>query len=162
MADDDGTGWATDLDVARHVHAAGTRYLEAQLQAALAADQRAATGASLLLATAIAVLGASFAAPTQSLSVGAFAAGLMLLASAGLCAISFRPVSFYYPGNEPRCWIGDTHNDLRESIANECAYIQEMIEDNLTIIVGNAAIFRLALCVGLFSPVVGVVVVSLS
>lgn len=158
----EGTGWATSLEVAQHVHTVGTKHLEAQLQSALAADQRAGVVAGILLATALAVIGAAFATPNAPLAFGGFWTGGLLLFSSALCALSFRPVAFYFPGNEPRSWIGDEHIDLRDSIANECAYIQEMIEDNLTIMANNAALFRAALVCAVLSPVAGLIARGLS
>ncbi len=93
------------LDTVRQIHSEGQVYLCAQLQAAIAADQRAVTMASILAATAAALLAVGLGVyqiakdgPTLSACVAA-AAMLLLAAACGVWAA--RPIAFWFPGNTP-------------------------------------------------------------
>lgn len=92
----------------------GELRLEAQLQIATAADQRALTWGGLLVAATTAALGGGIAlatkdAPDYPLAfLAIFFAGSLTWASWGALSTT-RPAKFHVPGNLPANWLPDDH-----------------------------------------------------
>ena len=111
--------------------------LNAQLTAAIAADQRALSFAGLLAVAAVLTAGAGgsllIGEPVNALLgwVAISVTGALLIAM--LCAIwSARPVTFQFPGNDPAGWIDDIGGgkSLHDSMAEMAAHYSGMLEGN--------------------------------
>lgn len=92
----------------RQILAQAETYMAAQLQVALATDQRAITAASVFATFATAIVGVALAYWSQTkdapLSIAALVAGLVVTAAAFSCFWAARPINFYFPGNHPASW----------------------------------------------------------
>jgi hypothetical protein len=88
----------------------GEVWLNAQLHAATAADQRALTWGGFLIASATASLGGGIALITKSppdhllAGVAILFSGLLLYASY-LAVLTVKPALFCFPGNRPGHWL---------------------------------------------------------
>src|SRR4051794_22851245 len=101
---------AQDLDwsntteaMAREIISRAEIYLQSQLQAGIAADQRAVTLAGMFIATATAIaLGVlavwSTTGDIPLLTSGIVSAGFLTIAS-GFCMWAARPIDFFFPGS---------------------------------------------------------------
>ena len=109
--------------MARQILAQGEIYLRAQLDTALASDQRATTMGSVVAAIASALLAGSIAywdkAGSNPVLLAGIATAIVLLISAGFCMWAARPVDFYYPGNQPAHWFPVRTENLVEAIGGE-------------------------------------------
>ena len=87
----------------RQILSEAESFMAAQLQVALATDQRAITAASIFSAFSTAVVGAAIAYWAQSedtpLVTALMVAGVLLTAAAFCCFWAARPINFYFPGN---------------------------------------------------------------
>ena len=152
--------WANQpLEVIQHIHQQAVLYLDGQFRAALAADQRASTAGSVLVAASVALVAASLAFFSTAQETAVLVVGIMtamvLLIGAGCCLWAARPVDFYSPGNEPASWWRETHTDLKESLGAECEVYQEMINENVTVLEDNGAWLTFGLRIAALSPVAG-------
>jgi len=132
--------------------------LQAQLTAAIAADQRAMTFAGLMLAAAAAFIGASFgAAQNEALALPVYITGVGLIVSAVFAVIGARPVDWDFVGNTPRSWISSVASgqSLHDGLADMANFYAEMIEENETAITGAAFWIRLSMWCALASLVIG-------
>ena len=130
-----------DLETARQILHQGEVFLSAQLTAALAADQRAMTSASIFIGFAAVMLGASLAYWGEHKDVALFVAGLtgaVLMFSASVCCfLAARPRDFYYPGNHPNRWWNVCTERLAVLTAGETENYQEVIDANAGVIASN-------------------------
>ena len=160
MSSQDDLDWTgVSEDTARQVLALGEAYLSAQLQAGLAADQRAVTVASILSAASLAFLGAGIAhyqaaksAPLLSAAV-ATAAVLMLAAACGAWAA--RPIAFWFPGNTPSNWYDVLRGDIVQNIGGEAENYADRIAMNNQILSENQAALMFGMVVAILSPAIG-------
>ncbi len=156
-------GTTDDERLAEMVLRQGEIKVQAQLQIALAADQRASTFAGIYTAISIAAFGAS-AAVFQAGAVGLIAGGLAVavvsLIAAYLCLGVAQPTRFHIAGNRPDNWWSDGVRDraLDECLERESQNYDRHIEHNRVILARNASRIRRALRVGLMVPVAGLVV----
>lgn len=111
--------------------------LSAQLEVAVAADQRAMTFLGFLLTLVVFLIGgalAAFTAETPSVSIALIAA----IGAVGFVAASYfayqasKPVNFEFVGNDPSGWVGDVEEGktLLAAKAEQCAHYDEMLKDN--------------------------------
>jgi hypothetical protein len=134
--------------------------LQAQLTAAVAADQRAMTFAGLMLAAAAAMIGAAIgASPNTPLTVPIFVTALGLFASAVVAVIAARPIGWDFVGNTPKSWISDVakSQSLQAALADMANFYAEMIDDNEKAIAGAASWIRLSMLGALVSLLIGLV-----
>lgn len=134
--------------------------LQAQLTAAVAADQRAMTFAGLMLAAAAAMIGAVLgASPDATITVPIFATALGLFGSSILAAIGARPVQWDFVGNSPRSWVSSVANgqSLQAGLADMADFYADMIDDNETAIARAAFWIRLSMCGALIALLIGLV-----
>jgi len=111
--------------------------LEAQLTAAIAADQRAMTFLGFLLALVTFLVGAAIAAATAS-TPSPFVAYLSTAGAVGLMVAAFfafvatRPIDFEFVGNDPESWLGDVTQGslLHDALAEQCAHYDDMLKSN--------------------------------
>ena len=134
--------------------------LNAQLTTGVAADQRAMTFASLLLATAIVLFAAALATTLPwlrlviLLSVGA---GLTIAASMAIW--SAQPSDWDYVGNVPSQWLTDVTEGktLHVSMAETATWYDEMIAGNEVVIASAATIMRRAMFLAVLTVTLGTV-----
>jgi hypothetical protein len=134
--------------------------LEAQLTAAVAADQRAMTFAGLMLAAAGAMIGAALgASPDGPLTASVFVTALGLFISAVLAVLAARPVVWNFVGNTPASWLKGLNEDtsLKVSLAQMADFYAEMIEENETAFSGAAFWIRLSMGSALASLLLGLI-----
>jgi hypothetical protein len=149
------------LEMAKQILEQGERYMTAQLQCALASDQRATTTANTLVAAATAVLGAGAAyyGATADLPVllGALTAGILLAVAAGFNIHAARPTEFYCPGNYPSQWWPHATGDFALMVAGEAENYDERIRFNSQILDANGKWQRRGSYLGVAAPVAGVI-----
>jgi len=148
--------------MAREIKSQGERFLEAQLQVALASDQRAATMAGIFAAIAAAAIAGSIAywdktgsAPVLS---SGLAGGVWMMLGVGLCLWAARPVDFYFPGNHPAQWF-DLRDDtsLAEALGGEAENYQDRIESNASRLVAMGDRLKLGAVLVGTAPIISVV-----
>jgi hypothetical protein len=129
----------------------GEKRVEAQLQIATSADQRALTWGGLLVAAVTAALGAGIALATKdkpdySLAFLAIAFAGCLTWGAWTALSTAKPEQFHVPGNRPAHWLPSAWKFTGSSVANmnrarreqaEC--LEEAIEHNATASAKKAA-----------------------
>ena len=133
--------------------------LEAQLTAALGADQRAMTFAGLLMAAVGAMLGFSFSRATDPLVAPIIAVSVGLIFAAALAAWSAQPTKWEYVGNVPSAWLSDIEDavPVHMGMAQMADWYDGMIATNEEAI-GHAAFrMRLSMVVALLSLLAGTV-----
>ncbi len=132
---DTGVDWTgVSEDMAREIKSQGERYIEGQLQIALASDQRAATMAGIFTAIATAAIAGGIAywdktGSAHVLSAG-LAGGFWMMIGVGLCLWAARPVDFYIPGNHPEQWYESRLGNLAENLGGEAENYQTRITSN--------------------------------
>ncbi|HEX6964003.1 MAG TPA: hypothetical protein VF175_19200 [Lacipirellula sp.] len=136
--------------------------LSAQLQIALAADQRAVTAAAILVAVASVTLGfagdeITKAATDIPFAVSTALAGLMLLISAAVCVTAAMPTKFALAGAVPENWWSDgvTERAYEECLWRESCNYTRRIVDNRETLRQNADRLRLGMYLACSAPVTG-------
>lgn len=126
--------------------------LEAQLTLALAADARAMTFCSIMVAAAAALLG--FAGEVAQ-PVPMIIAGLFFLASAISAAFVFRPMKWAAPGQCGSDYATDLRDNVpfHEVVVEVVGHTDEQIADNNQKAKVNARAFRIALALAIAGPV---------
>ncbi len=149
-------------ELAERVLKQGELRLGAQLQLALAADQRAVTSAAILVAVASAALGFAGEQATDTntdvpLAVALLVAGLFLLGSAWFCVSAARPVKFGLVGAYPEEWWKDevAAKPFEECLWKESNNYNVKISDNLVVIKSNTALLRKGMYLACASPLIG-------
>jgi hypothetical protein len=148
---------ATDKMLAEIVREAEAR-LQAQLTAAIAADQRAMTFAGLMVAAAAAMIGAALGVSREAdVTLPTIVTGLFLFAAAVLAVVAARPVAWDFTGNTPSAWVksiadGDS---LHTALSDMASFYAEMIEANEIAIANAAYWIRLSMGSALASLVIG-------
>jgi len=144
-------------DMSRQILSQGQTFLASQLQTSLAADQRAMTAASIFIGFAGAILAATIAYWEVVKDSTGLVAGLIGVAGfvlASFCAFfSARPVSFYFPGSNPREWWSVKDQPLSEVMGGESENFQESIDHNAQVIDSNAKWLSAAMWVAVLTPV---------
>jgi hypothetical protein len=159
----DGIDWTgVSEPMARQIMTQGETFLQAQLQAALAADQRATTMSSVFvtLSTAIAAGGIAFgqSVADQGIVTGSLVCSFALLIAAGFGAWAARPIDFYFPGNQPSQWYQGRKVALSKMLGGEAENYEARIEYNNGELAANQAAIYRGFWVGLVSPLLGVLV----
>jgi len=131
--------WAgTPVAMAQFIVAQGEKYLQAQMQMAVASDQRAMTMAGVFSAIATATIAGAIAYWDKSASApilaGGLSGGLCMLLGAAICLWSARQVDFYYPGNEPAHWYASRKDSLPQSLGGEAENYQGHIVANAIVL----------------------------
>lgn len=153
------------LEMAHQILRQGEAYLSAQLQTAIASDQRSTTSASIFTGFAAAIQAASLAYWTNdgqlAVVVGGVVSSICLLCGAFCHFHAARPVDFYFPGNRPEAWFGTRKVKLAVAIGGETENYQFCIAHNDEIIDNNAEWYRRGSRFVLMAPVLGTLSFSL-
>ncbi|KPF82725.1 hypothetical protein IP70_19895 [alpha proteobacterium AAP38] len=148
-------------ETAREILRQGEAYLAAQLQCAIAADQRAMTMATMYAAFATGLIGGGATLLLGNLSSpigwGASAAGTVFLAGCGLLTYAARPIDFHYAGAHPAAWFTeeDLRGDLVVAICESARLYQRRIERNDGIMDRNGKFTRWGSWCAFTAPLVG-------
>jgi hypothetical protein len=143
-----------DVELLRGIVASAEKRLEAQLTAALAADQRALVLAGFLITVIVALIGASAALLLTGhghlgLATTALVCAVLFLVALGLTVFAARPAEWNYPGTRPELWRKDIaakkDEDLR--LAELCADLQRKIGENAGLMSRNGALIVMALSI---------------
>jgi hypothetical protein len=147
--------------MAEHVLRQGELFLQAQLQTAIAADQRATTTAAFFGTVGTAVAAATIAYWDGSEDVAVLIAGLigaaLMVAGACICLYAARPVDFFFAGNHPQAWFPLRHNPLYDVLLGEAENYQEHIEKNAEFLSKNGRLIGWGAAIAVLAPVVSVV-----
>ena len=126
-------------------------FLESQLTAGVAADQRAVTFASVLAATAAVLIGGYVAAatsghPLPGLGWVAIPVAAFLLISTAIATLSCRPTDWRYPGNNPRFWREDATSgtSLHDAMADQAELYAKAIIENRDTLNKNSTLMKWA------------------
>ncbi|WP_294122088.1 hypothetical protein [Sphingomonas sp.] len=159
---DEGVDWTgVSEPMVRQILAHGDMFLQAQLQSAIASDQRATTLAGML-ATLSAAAFAAAVALWGKISVDGMA-GLLTMAIfqliAALCsAWAARPIDFFIPGSRPEQWYHACKKDLVGMIGGAAEHAQFAIDENEVFMGGNQEALRAGLLLAVTSPLLGALI----
>ena len=152
-------------EMAQQILHQGEIYLSAQLQTAIASDQRSTTSASVFVGFAAAILAASLAywsnAEQVAVVTGGIATSVFLLCGACCHFHAARPSDFYFPGNHPEAWFGTRRRDLAVAIGGEAENYQFCIAQNEGVLSSNAEWYRRGSRFVLVAPIFGLLIFSL-
>jgi hypothetical protein len=147
-------------DTARQIMAQGETFMQAQLQAAIAADGRATTMAGLYITLALAVLAAGFgygdSADSSSAVLAGFLAGIFLITAAVFASWSARPCDFYFPGNQPSQWYPVRNVPLTQLLGGEAENYEARIVFNEAVLGQNKTALERAHIIAILAPVAGI------
>lgn len=158
----DDIDWAgISEDTARQIMAQGETFMQAQLQAAIAADGRATTMSGLYITLALAVLASGFgywdsAKSSSALLAGLFA-GILLIIAAIFASWSARPCDFYFPGNQPSQWFPVRKVPLTHLLGGEAENYEARIVFNEEVLGLNKTALERAHITAIFAPVAGII-----
>lgn len=140
-----------DLTTIQEIVREAEVYLGAQLQAGIAADQRAVTFASVVGAVAAVLVGGFVAAAYGDSGPGnlgwiVFPGVMGLLVSMALATWAGRPVDWHHAGTSPKHWRPDVEKStsLEASLAGQAALYAQSIDDNNVVLNRNAGLMMWA------------------
>lgn len=141
--------------------------LQAQLQAAIAADHRA-LGVAAAMATIVAlIMGgtvALFQAPgaPECLAWVGTVVSVTLLVAVVLAVLSARSIGFYFPGSEPSAWEEDVREEhtLKQSLGDMASHYDQMIRNNAREMKRAGHIFNASLIVAGLDLLGGIIYVA--
>lgn len=153
---------AIPIEMAEQVLRQGELYLQAQLQLAIAADQRAATMAAFWGTIGTAVAAAAIAYWDRSSDLAILISGLacaaLMVAGASACLWAARPVDFYAPGNHPQSWFDLLDRPLFDVMLGEAENYQAHIEANAAFLLTNCRLIGFGAALATSAPVLAVLV----
>jgi hypothetical protein len=150
------------IDTLQEILRQAETYLQAQLTAAIAADQRAMTLAGYLATSIAVLLGASGALllatpPNWLLALTGFLVAGLFLRAMRMAIKAGEPSDFEFPGNTPGSWVCDISEkkSLEVSLSEQCAHYHEMSEANRIFMKENGNRLREAIAMVFRSLVAG-------
>lgn len=138
------------------------KFLDSQLAAGVAADQRAVTFASVLAAI-IAVLLGGYAGGAGVLGVVIMPVLFGLVVAIILAVVACRPTDWTYPGNNPRHWRSDVANSVpfAKAQAGQAQLYARGIVKNRKILERNSALMIWAMGIAVAAIGGGVVMAAI-
>ena len=133
--------------------------LDAQLTAALGADQRAMTFAGLLLAGVGALLGGAFGMSSTTHILGpVIAVALIMTVAFALAVWSAQPTAWEYVGNVPSEWLADiaSNKPLHQGRAEMAEYYDQMIATNEAAIGRAARLMKWSIRTAMLGLIIGI------
>jgi hypothetical protein len=153
---------APSLEMAERLLQQGETFLQAQLQSAIAADQRAVTMAAFFASVAAAIAAVAVAYWDKSSDLPMLIAGLigagMMAVGACICLWAARPVDFYFPGTHPECWYEVLDKPLEEVLLGEAQNYQDNIDKNEKFLTANGRALKVGAALSAAAPLVGIAV----
>jgi hypothetical protein len=154
-----------DIDTIKEIIREAESYLQSQLTAAMAADQRALAFSGLLGAAAVVVAGSGGAlllANPPNLGLGWTCIGIAIsFVVAMFFAIrSAQPANFEFFGNDPENWASDVQSGkaLLDALSEQATHYSTMIQKNGDIMKKNASQMRFAIWIAWAGLAVGGIV----
>lgn len=150
----------TDEKMVREIYSQAQAFSQAQLQSALASDQRAMTFAAILVtlsAAGVAAAAALYEKLPHDALIGIGVMAFTLLIAATFAAWAARPIDFFYPGSRPEEWYENRKEDFVEMLGGAAERTQTVIDENERFMDGNQEAIRAALILAIFSPIFGAV-----
>jgi len=151
-----------DLELARFVLQQGEKRLDAQLQIAIAADQRAMILAGIFVAIATLISGAGIHFLSKNelnlpLGIGFLTTAICLIISSVQCIRAVMPGRYGLAGAQPKNWWEDNVEDrpLAECLRKESDNYQKRIAFNSEVHKRNAAILKRGAILGCLSQLIG-------
>lgn len=148
------------LEMARQIFEQGEKVLQAQLEIALASDQRATAIASLFAAVGTAVAAGAFTYWDKNSDTPILAAGIVtsvvMIMGALRSLWAARPVPFHTPGNHPNRWYSCKDEDLAPMLGAEAESYQTMIDQNESQLRANSRAIMQGATIAVSSPIVGI------
>ncbi|HEV2561102.1 MAG TPA: hypothetical protein VGT78_03085 [Rhizomicrobium sp.] len=145
------------LEACRH----GEAKLQAQVQIATSADQRATVLAGIYAATATGIIGV-IASNEPFHHFGPFLVGALVtmtafLVGAFLCILATLPVDFWTPGNNPEEWYRDilAGTAIEVAVGEQASHFNSAIHANNKVLVRNARLFFWGALFGIMAPLIG-------
>ncbi|MBW6523430.1 hypothetical protein KZ810_07955 [Sphingomonas sp. RHCKR47] len=142
---------ANDRDIWEWLALRAEVRLQAQLSAAIAADQRAMVWSGLLAAAAAALASAASVCLTSSppkigLGYTAVVGCGGLLIGLLFAVLAARPSRWFYPGSLPSAWISDirTHKPQAQAMQEFCDDLSDMICKNERLMADNGKMLMLS------------------
>jgi len=156
----DTVDWSeVDEGMARQIFEQGQTFLQAQLQVALAADQRATAIAGLFATVGTAAIGGAFAywdkEADSAILVAGVLTGVGMIAGALRALWAARPVPFNTAGNYPNKWYECRTEPLALMLGAEAENYQACITENEAILKANGAAIRQGATLAVASPLAG-------
>lgn len=145
------------LEACRH----GEAKLQAQVQIATSADQRATILAGIYVAAATGIIGAlatdGSMDDSHALMAGAAVTAFMFLVGAFLCIWATLPTDFWTPGNDPSEWYGDIERGIsvEEAVGQQTEHFDRAIGENNKVLIRNAKLFLVGALCGICAPLAG-------
>jgi hypothetical protein len=135
--------------------------LDAQLSAALAADQRAMTFAGLLFAGIAVLLGGDFGTFSREAAQPILVVTIGFTMAAGCACWSARPSPWHYVGNFPASWSDDisqgtSFDASRKETASD---LQELLDHNESALQRAARWMRASMVTAVASAVAGIALI---
>lgn len=153
---------AASSDTLREIKREAEAYLAAQLQAGIAADQRAMSFVGLMAAAAVVVAGGGgslLLADKPNALIGwiCLVIAIGFAAAMGLAAVSARPVNFWYSGSMPIDWQGDIASNIAysDSLPEQLVNLNQRLKENNATLKHNARVMFWAIIVAWTSLFLG-------
>lgn len=157
-----------DKDTITEIIRQAENFLDAQLQAGTAADQRAITFASIIGATAAVLLGGFLAAAYGDAGSGTlgwivFPVVSLLTISMAVAIWASRPTDWTYAGSNPRHWRGDVDkaHPYTVSLSQQAKLYAAGIIANRDTLNANSRTMRWALFLAVAAIAVGILVTTI-
>lgn len=154
-----------DIAILKEIVRQGESRLQAQLQAALAADARAGLLSSLQAASSAALFVAAAQTEISGLAeTAAYISAACLLIGASLAAWALRPIDFGFVGNRPSNWIDSIRDRerLKIGLAGTAVHLDKYLAQNDRYMAGNARLTRASLIALIAGPVLAAAYLALS
>lgn len=156
--------WAkVDDEIARQIVRHGELQVQAQLQTALAADQRSMTFSAVMAALTTLALGAALAilsdeTPTRDVGIPMLVVGTVFVLSLFFAVLSARPIEFVFPGNHPKQLYENAAylaGPISENLGTDAENYQTTIEANEKRMKKNARLLLCAYWLSFAAPILG-------
>ena len=154
--------WSSvSIEMAAQILRQGELFLQAQLQAGIAADQRAAQTGGIFTTLSTAVLASTLAysamtGSQQKLVAAGISTFFVMLLGAAVALYSARPTKFYFVGNHPEKWFSVAEQtSLANELMGEAENYQDRIEVNARILRENGELLKWANRLVVLAPVAG-------
>lgn len=152
-------------EMAREALRQAELFLQSQLDAAIAADQRATQFAGFCITVTIAAIGGALAltltenTPWPLVCAGLAIGAIMALATF-FCVYAARPSAFFFPGNQPESWIEEEvlMSPESEVLIGQAEHCGSNILFNEAVIDESHNYLKHAMFLAAFSPVVAAII----